>query len=81
MQQEAYRPLLVRRRARTRAPRRAEITDRLLVAFGRQILDIVPGRVSTEVDARLSFDTRATVEARPRPIALYQAAGVLARAC
>ena len=35
--------------------------DRLLVEFGREILNIIPGRVSTEVDARFSFDTAATV--------------------
>jgi len=50
--------------------------DRLLVAFGRAILDIVPGRVSTEVDARLSFDTRATIERARGLIALYEAAGI-----
>lgn len=36
--------------------------DRLLVEFGKQILQIVPGKVSTEVDARFSFDTNASVE-------------------
>src|SRR5262249_38135541 len=36
--------------------------DRLLVEFGREILKIVPGRVSTEVDARFSFDTQASIE-------------------
>ena len=50
--------------------------DRLLVAFGQAILNIVPGRVSTEVDARLSFDTRATVERARSLIALYEAAGI-----
>src|SRR5690606_34646970 len=54
----------------------AELTDRLLVAFGREILNIVPGRVSTEVDARLSFDTRATVERGRGLIALYESAGI-----
>ena len=38
-----------------------EVIDRLLVRFGCEILSIIPGRVSTEVDARLSFDTSATV--------------------
>ena len=47
--------------------------DRLLVAFGQAILNIVPGRVSTEVDARLSFDTRATVERARSLIALRPA--------
>jgi len=39
-----------------------KIIDDLLVLFGRKILKIVPGRVSTEVDARLSFETEATVQ-------------------
>src|SRR5580704_8093303 len=37
------------------------VVDRLFVAFGKQILEIIPGRVSTEVDARLSFDTEASI--------------------
>lgn len=49
--------------------------DRLAVAFGLRILDIVPGRVSTEVDARLSFDTDATVAKARRLIELYETAG------
>ena len=49
--------------------------DRLLVLFGREILDIVPGRVSTEVDARLSFDTAATVAKARQIIGLYESAG------
>src|SRR5690625_3604761 len=39
-----------------------ELSDRLIVALGRDILALIPGRVSTEVDARLSFDTQATIE-------------------
>ena len=53
-----------------------ELMDRLLVRFGCEILSIVPGRVSTEVDARLSFDTDATVARAERLIELYQAQGV-----
>jgi transaldolase len=53
-----------------------EVVDRLLVRFGCEILQRVPGRVSTEVDARLSFDTSATVTRAERLIELYQAAGV-----
>ena len=53
-----------------------EIIDHLLVAFGRKILDIIPGRVSTETDARLSFDTAATIAKARHLIALYEAAGV-----
>jgi transaldolase len=53
-----------------------EIMDRLLVRFGCEILSLIPGRVSTEVDARLSFDTNASVTRAERIIALYQAEGV-----
>ncbi len=53
-----------------------EVIDRVLVRFGMEILAIVPGRVSTEVDARLSFDTDATVARAKRIIALYAAEGV-----
>jgi transaldolase len=53
-----------------------KIIDDLLVAFGREILTIVPGRVSTEVDARLSFDTGATVQKARALIALYEKAGI-----
>jgi transaldolase len=48
----------------------------LAVAFGRKILEIVPGRVSTEVDARLSYDTEKTLAAARDIIAQYNAAGV-----
>lgn len=50
--------------------------DRLIVEFGRKILEIVPGRVSTEIDARLSFDTKASVEKALTIIKLYEANGV-----
>ena len=53
-----------------------EIVDRLLVRFGCEILSLIPGRVSTEVDARLSFDTAATVARGERLIELYQAQGI-----
>jgi transaldolase len=53
-----------------------EIVDRLLVRFGCEILSIIPGRVSTEVDARLSFDTEASVARGERLIELYQAQGI-----
>ena len=52
------------------------IIDDLLIAFGREILAIVPGRVSTEVDARLSFDTEATVGKARYLISLYEKAGI-----
>lgn len=50
--------------------------DWLAVAFGRKILDIVPGRVSTEVDARLSYDTEATIEKARYLISQYEKAGI-----
>ena len=50
--------------------------DRLAVAFGLKILQIIPGRVSTEVDARLSFDINATIAKGRQLIAQYEAAGV-----
>jgi transaldolase len=50
--------------------------DRLAVNFGKEILKIVPGRVSTEVDARLSFDTGATIAKARELIALYEGAGL-----
>ncbi|MFC3686527.1 transaldolase [Hydrogenophaga luteola] len=53
-----------------------EVMNRLLVRFGIEILKHVPGRVSTEVDARLSFDTEATVTRARRIIDLYQGEGV-----
>ncbi|CAI2371585.1 unnamed protein product [Moneuplotes crassus] len=54
----------------------SDICDKLAVIFGTKILDIVPGYVSTEVDARLSFDTKATVAKARKIIKLYKAAGV-----
>jgi transaldolase len=53
-----------------------ETMNRLLVRFGCEILHHIPGRVSTEVDARLSFDTEATVTRARRIIDLYQGEGV-----
>lgn len=50
--------------------------SRLAVAFGLKILEIIPGRVSTEVDARLSYDTAGTLETAREIIAQYAAAGI-----
>ena len=50
--------------------------NRLLILFGKEILQIVPGRVSTEVDARLSFDTQGTIDLARRLIDLYAADGI-----
>jgi transaldolase len=54
----------------------ANCGDRLAVDIGREILAIVPGRVSTEVDARLSFDTAATIERARKLVSLYEAADI-----
>jgi len=59
-----------------RAARREAGMDKLMVNFGLEILEIVPGRVSTEVDAALSFDTEGTVRKAHRLIALYEEAGI-----
>jgi len=53
-----------------------QVIDALLVAFGIEILKIVPGRVSTEVDARLSFDTAATIKKAREIIAAYETNGI-----
>ncbi len=52
------------------------IIDRVLVTFGKEILKIVPGRVSTEVDARLSFDAEGTIAKAKELIAMYEADGI-----
>lgn len=80
--QEQYKPLLDdaiayalsrSNRIEQQAP---DMMDRLAVGFGRRILEIIPGRVSTEVDARLSFATEAAVARAERLIGLYEEAGV-----
>ena len=76
VQKPEYAPLLADTVARHRGQPLDEVMDRLLVRFGCEILSIIPGRVSTEVDARLSFDEDATYSRAERLIGLYQAAGV-----
>ena len=76
VQQPDYAPLLVDTVTAHRGRPLAEIIDEVLVRFGREILKVVPGRVSTEVDARLSFDTAATIARAQRLIGLYEAAGI-----
>jgi len=75
VQQEAYRPMLERCVKANPKAVTSDLVDQLLVSFGKEILNIVPGRVSTEVDARLSFDTSATIARARQLIALYQDAG------
>ena len=76
VQKADYQPLLAEAVAKYRGRPLDEITDRLIVRFGCEILSIVPGRVSTEVDARLSFDTAATVARGQRLIEMYASEGI-----
>jgi transaldolase len=71
-----YRTLLDETVAQHRSEPLDLLCDRTLVKFGLQILSIVPGRVSSEVDARLSFDTEATLARARRLIGLYEAEGI-----
>ena len=76
VQQDAYKPLFSETVAAHKGKPVDFIADRVLVRFGLEILKIVPGRVSTEVDARLSFDSKATIAKARELIALYEAAGI-----
>ncbi|MDR6536173.1 transaldolase [Variovorax soli] len=76
VQKAEYRPLLDEAVKKHGSLATDEIIDRLLVRFGTEILSLIPGRVSTEVDARLSFDTAATVARAERIVALYRAADI-----
>lgn len=75
VQKPEYAPLLKECINRFHGKPLDEIVDRLLVRFGCEILRIIPGRVSTEVDARLSFDTKGTILRGRRLADLYQAEG------
>src|ERR1700733_14741232 len=61
VQKDEYKPLLEKAVRDNAGKPGGEIIDHLLFSFGTEILKIVPGRVSTEVDARLSFDTKASI--------------------
>lgn len=76
VQKPEYAPVLQSTVARWKGRAMDEVIDRLLVRFGCEILATIPGRVSTEVDARLSFDTSATITRAERIIELYQAEGI-----
>jgi len=76
VQQPDYAPLLAETVAQFKGWPHEEVVDQVLVRFGREILKVVPGRVSTEVDARLSFDCAATVARAHRIITLYEEAGI-----
>ncbi|WP_420476378.1 transaldolase [Noviherbaspirillum sp. ST9] len=76
VQKDEYKPLLEKAvRDNVRLPT-GDVIDRLLIAFGLEILKLIPGRVSTETDARLSFDTQGTIDKGRALIALYEAAGI-----
>lgn len=72
----SYQPLIHEVKGKSSGKPVDQVIDALLVAFGIEILKIVPGRVSTEVDARLSFDTQGTVHKAREIIALYEAFGI-----
>ncbi|MBC3871387.1 transaldolase [Undibacterium oligocarboniphilum] len=76
VQKPEYRHLLEKAVTETAGQSVDDTIDRLLIAFGLQILNEIPGRVSTETDARLSFDTEATVAKGRKLIAMYEAAGI-----
>lgn len=77
-----YQPLLKeavvfgKNKGKTPKEQKKLILDKIFVNFGLEILKIVPGRVSTEVDARLSFDVEGSIEMARTLISLYQAAGI-----
>ncbi|MDR7269003.1 transaldolase [Pelomonas saccharophila] len=76
VQSPDYAPLLKETVQAHRGKPLDEIVDHVLVRFGLEILKVVPGRVSTEVDARLSFDKAASLARARRLIGLYEAAGI-----
>jgi transaldolase len=76
VQHADYAPLLKDTVAQHKSLPLEGIVDQVLVRFGQEILKVVPGRVSTEVDARLSFDTACSVARARRIIELYEAAGI-----
>jgi transaldolase len=76
VQSPDYAPLLKETVTAHRGKPLDEIVDQVLVRFGLEILKVVPGRVSTEVDARLSFDKAASLARARRIIGLYEAAGI-----
>jgi transaldolase len=81
-QKPQYHPLIqeavaeAKKRARTPAEYKEMVMDWLFVIFGREILKLVPGRVSTEVDARLSFDVKGSIAKARTLISLYESLGI-----
>ncbi len=75
-QQANYQALVSQVKSAHPGMKPTDLVDYILVAFGLEILKIVPGRVSTEVDARLSFDTQATIHKAKHLISLYESHGI-----
>ncbi|MVF10631.1 transaldolase [Ketobacter sp. MCCC 1A13808] len=73
---EEYQPLIDRSIRQSSTGEVDEICERLAVNIGNEILNVVPGRISTEVDARLSFDTAATINKARRIVSLYRDLGI-----
>lgn len=77
-----YQPLLqqaadfAKQQSNDKQQQLADCADQLAVLIGKEILTTIPGRISTEVDARLSFDRQATIEKAHRLVALYQQQGI-----
>jgi transaldolase len=76
VQKPEYRPLLEQAVRDFPNLSTGDVIDRVLISFGLEILKIIPGRVSTEIDARLSFDTEGNIAKGRELIALYEAAGI-----
>ncbi|CDG81935.1 transaldolase [Janthinobacterium agaricidamnosum] len=76
VQKAEYKPLLEKAVRDHPEASNSDIIDHLLIAFGTEILKTIPGRVSTEIDARLSFDTEGSVAKGRELIALYEKAGI-----
>lgn len=81
-QMEQYKPLIdsaiswAKAQSENKAQQIIDAGDKLAVSIGREIVDIIPGRISTEVDARLSFDTKGSIDKAHKLIDLYKQAGV-----
>ncbi|SOE58749.1 transaldolase [Burkholderia sp. D7] len=76
VQNDSYKPLLEKTVKDHASKPMSQIIDQLLIAFGKEILKIVPGRVSTEVDARLSFDIKGSIAKGRDIIKLYEDSGI-----
>lgn len=76
VQKDEYRPIMEKVAREHAGKSTDQIVDQLLVAFGTEILKVIPGRVSTETDARLSFDTEGSIAKGRTLIKLYEAAGI-----